>query len=174
MPRYPNLNTAIHYIVSRCPPEQLGATKLNKILWYSDIAYYERTGASITGDEYVKQQFGPVPKHTLPATRDLENERAIVSRNASYFGMTKKEYWSLREPDISKCDPVAISIMDQTIEWICNEHTARSISEETHDLLWESAELGEVIPFGAALAYRAAEITKDDLDWAEAELAKAE
>ena len=59
------------------------------------------------------------------------------------------------------------------IDWICKDHTARTISDETHDLLWESADMGEVIPFGAALAFRAAEVTEDDLSWARTELAKA-
>lgn len=173
MAKFPKLNTAVHYVISRCQPDELGATKLNKILWYSDIAYYERTGSSITGDEYVKRQFGPVPKHTLTALRELEESSSVVSREINFFGNTKREFWSLREPDISNFDPNSIAIIDQMIDWICTEHTAQTISEETHDLLWESAEMGDVIPFGAALAFRSAEVTEDDLSWARAELAKA-
>ncbi len=172
MAKYPKLNTAVHYIISRCQPDELGATKLNKILWYSDIACYERTGSSITGDEYVKRQFGPVPKHTPTALRELEEAGAVVSRDVHYYGREKREFWSLREPDISAFDANTIALIDQMIDWICTDHTARTISDETHDLLWESAEMGEVIPFGAALASRSAEVTEDDLSWARDELAK--
>lgn len=174
MARYPKLNSVAHYIISRCQPDDLGATKLNKILWFADVAYYERFGKSITGDEYVKRQFGPVPKHVPMAIRELEDEHLIVSKEIDFFGKPKREFWSLAEPDISSFDPNAIAIVDQMIEWICFDHTATSISGETHDLLWESAEMGEVIPLGAALAFRAAEITENDFAWAKAELEKVE
>ncbi|PSM16569.1 Panacea domain-containing protein [Nitratireductor sp. StC3] len=170
MTQYQKLNDAVHYVVSRCRPDDLGATKLNKILWFADVAYYERFGTSITGDEYVKRQFGPVPKHVPAATRELEEQGRIVSREVEYFGRPKREFWALKEADISRFDPNAIAIIDQMIEWICNGHTAVSISEMTHDLLWDSAEMGETIPLGAALAFRNAEITEDDIAWAEREL----
>lgn len=173
MTRYPKLNATVHYVISRCQPEDLGATKLNKILWFADVAYYERFGKTITGDEYVKRQFGPVPKHVLAATRELEDKGLIVSKEVEHFGKPKREFWSLEEADISNFDPHSIAIIDQMIEWICTDHTASTISDHTHDILWESAEMGEVIPLGAALAYRAAEITEDDIAWARAELAKA-
>jgi hypothetical protein len=174
MARYPKLTTAIHYVISRCRPDDLGATKLNKILWFADVEYYERHGESITGDQYIKRQFGPVPKHALAVLDGLEQAGAIVSREAVYFGKPKKEFWSLREPDISNFDPNAIAIIDRMIAWICLDHTAASISERTHDLLWESAEMGETIPLGAALAFRADEITEDDVAWARKELQAAE
>jgi Protein of unknown function (DUF4065) len=174
MTRYPKLNAAAHYIISRCRPDDLGATKLNKILWFADVAYFERYGKSITGDEYVKRQFGPVPKHVPMAIRELEESRMIVSREVDYFGRPKKEFWSLQDANIDTFDPNAISIIDQIIEWICVDHTATSISDKTHDLLWESAEMGEVIPLGAALASRSAEINEEDIAWARRELEAAE
>ena len=60
------LKALIHYICYQChDPSVLGATNLNKILWYSDVIAFARAGASITGETYVKQQFGPVPRHIL-------------------------------------------------------------------------------------------------------------
>jgi len=174
MARYPKLAATVHYVISRCRPDDLGATKLNKILWFSDVAYYERYGKSITDDDYVKGQFGPVPKHVPAAIRELEETDVIVTREVDYYGKPKKEFWSLQEPDISSFDPNAVAIIDRMIEWICFNHTAGSISDRKHDLLWESAEMGEAIPLGAALAYRSAEITEDDIEWARKELQAAE
>jgi Protein of unknown function (DUF4065) len=166
------LNNTVHFIISRCQPSELGATKLNKILWYSDLVHFEKFGSTITSDDYVKRQFGPVPKHVPISIRELEANDKIATREIEIFGKPKREYWSLNEPDISSFSPHEISILDSTIDWICTSHTAQSISDHTHDLLWESAEIGEVIPFGAALAYRAAEITPDDISWAIEELKK--
>ena len=55
--------TLVQFIVSRCAddPSRLGYTKLNKILWYSETNHYLKTGAPLTGANYVKRQHGPVP-----------------------------------------------------------------------------------------------------------------
>ena len=50
----------IHYIVWKCSdPTLLGATKLNKVLWYADAFAYMERGTPITGVTYVKRPFGP-------------------------------------------------------------------------------------------------------------------
>lgn len=51
--------------------ERLGATKLNKLLWYADKAAYLRSGRSITGARYVHLPEGPAPIALVPARRDL-------------------------------------------------------------------------------------------------------
>jgi hypothetical protein len=35
---------ATHYVIARCDPAKLGATKLNKVLWFADVIYYRRHG----------------------------------------------------------------------------------------------------------------------------------
>ena len=173
MPRTAKLDNAIHFIISRCQPNELGAVKLNKILWYADVYQFEKCGKTITSDEYVKQQFGPVPKHVLVSIRELERTHKIATRELEYFGKRKREFWAIQEPDLTEFSAGEIAIIDQTIEWIKNEHTAQSISDHSRDLVWESAEIGEVIPIGAAIANRAGEITEEDVKWAFEELAKA-
>jgi Protein of unknown function (DUF4065) len=53
------LEEAVLFICSTCLPEhQLGAVKLNKILYYSDMLHCAQTGRSITGATYVKRDTG--------------------------------------------------------------------------------------------------------------------
>ena len=67
--KYKNL---VHYICFKCPdPTILGATKLNKILYYSDFFYYLKYGKAITNDTYIKQSYGPVPYAILGILDDL-------------------------------------------------------------------------------------------------------
>jgi hypothetical protein len=40
------------------------------------------------------------------------------------------------------------------------------ISDKTHDIIWQLAELGEEIPQPAMLASRLGEVTEDDVAWA--------
>lgn len=168
------LTALIHYICASCEdPSVLGKTKLNKILWYADVNAYLEFGQPITGETYVKQQFGPVAEHLLQAIKELEDRGAIVTRQAPHFTYTKWEYIALRPPEVSEMaafKPHEISLIDNMIDIICHGNTAKSISQQTHDRIWELAEIGETIPYYAVLASELGEFTKEDMDWAKQQI----
>ena len=154
------------YICSKCDPKELGSTKLNKVLWYSDMISYLSFQKPITGEVYVKRQFGPVPKHILAIIDKMESEGQIVTRDAVVFGYGKKEYIALEKPDLASFTADEISMVDDLIEIICKGHTAKEISETSHDGIWELAEMGEEIPYHAFLASKIGEIDEEDVKWA--------
>ncbi|MCB9504840.1 MAG: SocA family protein [Gemmatimonadales bacterium] len=161
------LKALTHYVCWKCEnPAILGATKLNKALWVSDLWWYVRTGAPITGETYVKRQYGPVPSSILTILGDLEREGAIVTRERRYDGFNKRDFIALTEPDISMFTPEEISVIDKAIDFVCHRHTAKSISRRTHDDIWKIAEIGEEIPYHAMLASVLGEVMPEDVDWA--------
>jgi hypothetical protein len=165
----------VHYICARCEdPTSLGATKLNKIMWYSDASAYLYLGRSITGATYIKRQFGPVPRDIKEARMRLIAAGAIVEREAPYYGYAQTRFIALRRPDLSSFSADEISLVDQMIEAICKNHTASSISAHSHDLIWKSAEIGEEIPLLAMLGSYPGEITEDHIAWGKAEMLKLE
>ena len=64
-------------------------------------------------------------------------------------------------------------LVDFWINEISKNHTARSISELSHDYGWEVAKNGELLPLKAYLAkrIRPPEL-KDEIDWARSEAAR--
>jgi hypothetical protein len=157
----------VYYVCWQCPdPTRLGSVKLNKVLWFADTEAFVERGSSITGARYVKQQFGPVPTAILPVLRELEAEGKIAVREVEFFGLPKREFFARTAPVISTFSPEEISLVDNVIRLICDEHTARSISDATHDRIWALAEIGEEIPYQAVLAATLDEINEDDLRWA--------
>ena len=168
------LTRLAHYICFQChDPSVLGATKLNKILWYADLIAYLKTGKQITGETYIKQQFGPLPKHILGVIEDLQERKDLVTREVPFFGKQKREYIALTEPDISMFTPEEISIVDSVMDVVCHKHTAASISLASHDVIWKLAEIGEEIPMYAALASELGEVTEKDIRWAQKALAQS-
>jgi hypothetical protein len=162
--------TLVHYVCDRCTdPTKLGATKLNKALWYSDTFAYRINGRAISRDSagYVKRQFGPVPKHVLRALDELEKEGALKIREVTFFGKKKREFISLKTADTKVFDDDEQEIINQVVDQVCNGHTAVSISDLSHDAIWEAADLGEEIPLYAVLAAKAEPPTKEDYVWAE-------
>ncbi|MBS1913461.1 MAG: SocA family protein [Bacteroidetes bacterium] len=161
----------VHYICWRCQdPSKLGKTKLNKILFYSDFASYLYYRKPITDTGYIKLQFGPVPKDIDQVIIRLRHEGKVVERDAQHFGYPKKEFIALTRPDISAFTAEEISLVEMYIEDICNEHTATSISQASHTLAWELAEMGEEIPYPAVFAFQFGEISSEDLAWAQKEV----
>lgn len=164
----------VHYICEKCVnPNDLGATKLNKILYYSDLFNYLYTGSGITNEIYVKQQFGPVPRDICSVLEELKTDRKIMIREVDYFGKPKREFISFENSNIDEFTAREISLVDSIIDLITKEHTAASISEKSHDDIWILAEIGEEIPYYTVFVSNLGEVTKEDVEWATNELTNA-
>ncbi len=162
------LKLLVHYIVAKCEsPSMLGSIKLNKVLWVSDLWAYVAWGQPITGEQYVKQQFGPVAS-TVGIMQELQAEKKIVVRQREVFGHTKTDYIALVGPEkiSGMFTAEEIGLIDEAIDFVCLGHTAMGISDKTHDVIWQLAEIGEQIPYEAMLASRLDGVTKDDVTWA--------
>src|SRR5688572_19350081 len=104
MPMFPNLlervAAAVHYVVARTNQNMLGVTKLNKILWYSDLEHYRRRGETITGlQHYTRMPQGPMSKDIGKAVQLLKRQQAIVERPTKVIDYTRREFVWLKQPD---------------------------------------------------------------------------
>ena len=167
--RYTRFERLVHYVCELCPSDKLGAIKLNKILWYADTFAYRLHGKTISGETaYIKRQYGPVPKNILKALKHLQDTEAlVVEEKPSYsFGGPRREYRTLTGADISCFSAEERKIVQDVAEIICKDHTATSISDLSHNIIWEAANLGEEIPVNAVLASKFDPVTDADEKWA--------
>jgi len=156
----------VHYVIWRSDPARLGATKLAKICWYSDIASQRWLGKTISGATHYKRlQHGPVPKNLHHVIEELQWRGLIAVAKETYFDRPKTMYMAKTFPAIDHFTSHEIAIIDRIAEAICDNHTAVSISQLSHDGLWEEIEIGADIPVAAA-AVIPGEITVEDLKWA--------
>ncbi|HEV2493248.1 MAG TPA: Panacea domain-containing protein [Terriglobia bacterium] len=157
----------VHYVCSRRSdnPSSLGAVKLNKTLWLSDLASFYTLGHPITGARYVKRQFGPVPTPILPTLRELESEGVLTITEADHYGKRKTEYVVNLPATDEFLSPEERGIVERMIRFVCEEHTAASISEASHDHIWKAAEDGEEIPLFTVFA-QPGKITEEEREWA--------
>ena len=168
------LMEAILHIVQRFKdePDKLGAVKLNKILWFSDVLEYQENLAdgkrqSLTGERYIKKPHGPVVQGMIPATMGLE-ANGLLSVQRDSIGRSGRSLTVYRLRGKSVTDTVLTDSdkarLDQNVGWIRNER-ADDISEISHAWAWEMATEDEEIPLYATLAVKGA-ISSDDRDWA--------
>jgi len=161
------LKNLIHYICYKADSKNLGKTKLNKVLWFSDAMFYLYNSHPITGETYVKGRHGPVSKNIDAALRKLAKEKKVLESNAYYYGYPKKDYAVLENPDISGFTAEEISLVDDTIKRVCDDSTAEEISKHTHNEIWKVAEMGEELPYSAVAFGKAVELTSEDIEWAQ-------
>jgi hypothetical protein len=160
----------VHYVCWRCEdPDSLGSVKLNKILWLSDFRAYYETQQAITGARYVKRQYGPVPSNIKPVLRELEAEGALSVKEKPFHGYTKTEFVVHRDPDTSRFSAAELGLVERMIQFVLYEHTAKSISEMSHDHIWHTAEEGEEIPYYTIFS-NPGKIGDDEREWARLEL----
>lgn len=160
----------VHYVCWKAgDPAKLGATKLNKVCWLADFTAFYEMGRPITDARYVKRQYGPVPSAAPTALRELEQERRLLVKEVPFHGLPKKEFIPLSEPDMDGFSDRELEIIDWATRYVCDEHTASSISEVSHDHIWKAAADGEEIPFFTIFAVPAP-ITETELEWAAEEI----
>lgn len=125
-----------------------GATKLNKLLFFSDFLFFKSHRKAITGAHYHKRAFGPAPRELLPVKQALESKGHAKERSQHIFpGLTQRRLMALREPDLSVFSAFEISVVDQVIE-LLREDTARDVSDLSHEFPgWKLAEMDEHIPY---------------------------
>jgi hypothetical protein len=123
----------------------------------------------ITGARYVRRRFGPVPHQILPVLKDLETEGALTVGETYYHGKTKTSYSVHKPASYEMFTPKERAIVDKMIDFVCDEHTATSISEFSHDHVWKAATEGEEIPYMTVFA-QPGTITQEDRNWARFQL----
>ena len=158
------LKSLIHYVISAAGARaNFGATKLYKVLWFAEARSFVLNGASITGAPYVRQKYGPIPKDGMIARVQLVAEQAIQQRQGANGEWI---FQALAKPSPNFMTSAEKSQVDYWIRHIDEDHTAMSISEESHDYGWEIAEIGERLPFYSVLAQRARGPNESEMEWA--------
>ena len=161
----------VHYVCEKASdPSVLGSVKLNKVLWYSDSIYYMINGESITGEQYIKRQHGPVPRHIVGVIEELIRERKVARGRVDHFGFLKTEFIAIADAEVHSFTSDEVELIDAAFEHVCLNHTAKSISEETHGIIWKIAAMGEEIPLATVFAADVGEVDETDFAWANEKL----
>lgn len=155
-PRQPRDDTKLKELIlyvswmSEADPT-FGATKLNKILFFSDFRSYAELGAAITGQEYRALPQGPAPRELVGVREQLRAEGALVIREADFYGKRQSQTIALRAPDLSGFGSRQIAIVDRVVqEWW--GRTASETSRASHEFVgWQLADIDETIPYQTAL-----------------------
>jgi hypothetical protein len=163
-PLSPPLDRAVHYVISHSRPEELGKTKLNKVLWRADVEHYRRHGTTVTRlENYRRMQYGPVP-HTITQSLGRLSNAGKISIAEELYEFAVHELQALEVIGPEDFSSSEIECLQEAIRHV-SRLTAGSASNETHDALWEEIGLGADISVGAA-SIKFLDLNPEDFDWA--------
>lgn len=136
------------YVAQRCVSDRhFGKTKLNKILYFVDFEAYGRLGRSVTGAEYQRRPYGPVPREILGARQDLVLAGAAHVETAHRFGYAQGRLVAEQSADTSVFTADELELIEEVIDSLWHL-TGAAVSEMSHqELGWQLAEDGDTIPY---------------------------
>lgn len=158
---------AMHYVVALAGDHPgFGATKIYKALWFAEGQIFMLHGRRIYGARFVRQEHGPVPKAAMPIRQELADERRVRIWQDRYHNRMQWRFRSLREPNTERFNKDELDALRYWTQHIDEDHTAQSISDESHDYAWEIAKMGEELPIHAFIASRWRDPTDEELEGA--------
>ena len=129
---------------------KLGAIKLNKILYYSDVRAYLELGHSITDAAYQHLSEGPAPFELLRARDELQQEGAITIEPRRYFNLVQQRIVVQRPPDLSNFTEAEISIVREVMTFLAPLNAAEVTLLSHQEWGWKLTDEGDEIPYRTA------------------------
>ncbi|MFG3816155.1 Panacea domain-containing protein [Limnothrix redekei] len=121
------LNALILYIGSNPYVQQLGVTKLWKIIYFIEVTALREIGQTITNSEFIKYEHGPVPSRGDKALKQLQREHKI-HLTQSRLGQYRINQINVEET-VDLADHATLSSQElEIIDRVCRTYGGKSAS----------------------------------------------
>ena len=133
--------------------QKMGGTcdihRCHKILYFADNEHLSKYGRSITGDAYVRMDFGPVPTCIYDLFKAVRGDSYFASQvddvRENYFHfLNKKDITATAQPDMSYLSESDVEMLDKYIEQLKDKDFS-TITEASHGYAWSHTAQNGVI-----------------------------
>jgi transcriptional regulator with XRE-family HTH domain len=126
----------------------VGETVLYKLLYFIDFDYYEKTGQSITGLNYVRNHFGPTPaRDFVSVVEGMKAADELDVVETKYFNNKQRKYLPHVSATLKTLSAEELQHIDETLDRLGNK-TAKELTELSHyDTPWLATEEGKPIAY---------------------------
>jgi len=139
------------YVLERCGGKpNVGETVLYKLLYFSDFNFYETYEEHLSGAQYRKLPFGPVPQNLDNILHKMVEKGQLQQIKTEYHGYPQTRYLPLDKADLTKMTAAEKDVVDRVIDRF-SDWSASAISEYSHkDLPWQATNDGDIIDYELA------------------------
>lgn len=93
---------AILFFAKKIQNGTLGKLKLMKLLYFLDFDFFEKYGRSVTGDEYLRFEYGPVPRMGEKILKKMSGNEIKITKRKMALGLNDQMHIeALKDFDIN-------------------------------------------------------------------------
>lgn len=146
------LKNLILYLSRRSENDpNFGSTKLNKLIFFCDLAAYRQLGRTITDRKYQKLERGPALRAFVPVVTEMLSQGLCARAVRNAGGFEQHRILALVEPSLEDFTAAEVKIIEDVLDenWPLS---AIAISAKSHEFIgWKIVGEGEEIPMETAL-----------------------
>lgn len=141
---------AILYFLHECDNDELGKTKLMKLLYYLDFDHFEKYRTSVTGDLYKALPQGPVPESADSILLSMISNGLIAFQKSQRGPYEQHRYRPMADYDLSVFSDDERLVLETVADrW--RDVTMNEIRDATHEeMTWKATKQGSRIPYTLA------------------------
>jgi transcriptional regulator with XRE-family HTH domain len=136
------------YILERCAGKpNVGEPILYKLLYFSDFNHYELYEEHLTGAEYRKLPYGPVPQQMDLIIHQMINQGKLQRVKTEFQGNPQTRFLPLEKADLTQFRASEKEVIDRVLEQM-SDWSDVAISNYAHkDMPWVASKDGETIDY---------------------------
>jgi uncharacterized phage-associated protein len=143
-------NTII-FFAKRIQNGTLGKLKMMKLLYYLDFDFFEKYGSSVTGDEYLRFENGPVPHMAEKIIKEMSGKEIKISKRKMGDGYNDQLHIeALADFDMNVFTKEELVMLEEIAgKW--ERFTGAEMKSATHgEAPWIATKPNEVIDYNLA------------------------
>ncbi|MBU0648808.1 SocA family protein [Patescibacteria group bacterium] len=146
--KYKNI---ILFFANKIKNGTLGKLKIMKLLYFLDFDYFEKYGKSVSGDEYLRFENGPIPRMGEKMLKKMSGKDVRIIRKKMSFGYNDQQHIKpLKDFDVKFFSKEELLFLDETAnKW--EEFTGAEMKSASHgEAPWIATKADDVIDYNLA------------------------
>ena len=143
-------NTVL-FFAKKIQNDTLGKLKMMKLLYYLDFDFFEKYGRSITGDEYLRFENGPVPRMGEKILKEMAGKDIKITQRKIANGYKDQQHIeALKDFDVDSFTKEELLMLEEVAsKW--EKFTGAEMKSATHgEAPWIATKSDEVIDYNLA------------------------
>lgn len=141
----------ILFFARRIQNGTLGKLKLMKLLYYLDFDFFEKYGRSVTGDDYLRFELGPVPRMAEKILREMNRKQIKIGSRKIKEGYNDQQYIEpLVDFDVNAFDKEELMMLEEIAsKW--EKFSGTEMKNASHgEAPWIATKQDDVIDYNLA------------------------
>lgn len=144
----PKFKNILLYILERCAGKpNVGEPVLYKLLYFCDFNHYELYEEHLTGAEYRKLPYGPVPQQINVIIHQMIDKGKLQRVKTEFHGNPQTRYLPLEKSDLTQFRASEKEVIDRVLEQMSDWSDVATSNYVQKDMPWVATKDGETIDY---------------------------